>query len=220
MSLKKPVEFSCPRCHQTVAGMIWESINFDLDPIVHDVLDGSFRNVTCTNCGTATEVDEPVLCHDMRGRFMVWYQPDGYLPDETPMPGDWLEGYRFRLVTEFHELQEKVMLLLLGFDDRSVECFKAYMERKDRKNRIPKGSTVVVVGFDPPAPAETYETVILDCLTPEGEVVRASFPFRLLQNVHQNIHLLADVIDKNEPPPRWRKVDMAYGRRVNFSERP
>jgi hypothetical protein len=218
MSVRTPVRWSCPQCHRANESEIWESINFQIDPIMAEVMDGSFQMTTCSGCGFGVSLNGPVLCHCMERRYMIWYWPHGDFAGQAIPKNPLIVEYKLRWVRHLADLQEKIFLFTLGFDDRPVECFKAYMERRDRQARIPVGSHVVVARFVPHATAAQYESVVLRCTTPEGAVVEVAYPFQKLLNVINNLSRSVDQRDRLHPMPQWRQVDMIYGRWVCFND--
>ena len=221
MSVFDPFAMSCPRCGQEVTGRYWRSVNFDVDPeLLEKVVDGSIRLLACPHCDLQVFLDGPLLCHDMTRRYAVYYHPQGETP-AADVTQAWLKAventYCFRLVDHFDDLQEKIFLLTLGYDDRLVECFKAYAERKMNKGKIPLGARVAVARFEPAMPTASPDSVILRCRT-EDVVVEASYPYQKLVNVMQNCLNLANVRDRNEPTGVWRRVDIFYGRHICFND--
>ncbi len=99
---------------------------------------GALTRFTCEKCEESHEVNYPILYHDPENKFMVWFIGDA--DDEKMrglMVGDFLKGYRMRLVDSRNQMVEKSHVLESGIDDRVLELFK-FVTRESQSN-IPDG---------------------------------------------------------------------------------
>lgn len=119
----------CPNCKGKGKFDLWESMNVDLDPELRDkVFSDEAFIYTCPECGHHTGVPYGTLYHDMKHRFMLFFdffKPDDFnyehveIPD---MPGT--VDYTYRHVTGLWRLKEKILILEKGLNDVAIERMK------------------------------------------------------------------------------------------------
>lgn len=146
------IEVSCPKCGGRMRVQTYASINRQQDGEAAKRLgQGTLFDAKCPSCGAVTELNYPVLYHDMAHRLMVQYvsgQEDvrralqtfhrllagsSSLVDAGPMSGAASERmgevvasqYCLRVVTTHNALREKALIADAGLDDRVVEVAKA-----------------------------------------------------------------------------------------------
>lgn len=146
------IEVSCPKCGRRMRVQTHASINRQQDELAAKRLSqGTLFDAKCPSCGAVTELNYPVLYHDMAHRLMVQYvsgQEDvrlalqtfhrllagsSSLVDAGPMSGAASERmgevvasqYCLRVVTTHNALREKALIADAGLDDRVVEVAKA-----------------------------------------------------------------------------------------------
>jgi CpXC protein len=126
MSSPKTTTITCPKCKNQQSFTMWESLNSNLDPDKKkQLLSGALTRFACTRCQASCDVAYPMLYHDMEHRLMVYYTARTKDPQMGGLPfGAMLQGYTLRLVTERHELLEKILLLDARLNDRAMELFK------------------------------------------------------------------------------------------------
>lgn len=128
MSQVRKETIECPHCHAKGEFDFWESINVDLDPELRDkIFSDELFMFRCPSCGEVTGIPFGTLYHDMRNKFMLFFdffKPDDY--DYSPMdiPEDGFgikEGYTFRVVFNLMRFKEKIVILEAGLNDIAVE---------------------------------------------------------------------------------------------------
>jgi predicted nucleic-acid-binding Zn-ribbon protein len=83
MSKMSEREISCPKCGNTQARVVWDSINVTLNPELRDKLfDADVNMFSCQKCGQRAFVNLPLLYHDMNRRFCVQYYPQKLLDNK------------------------------------------------------------------------------------------------------------------------------------------
>jgi hypothetical protein len=67
----------CPSCGAAGCVHVYRSVNVRLEPDLRDlVLSDELNLFRCAQCGMTTRVIVPVLYHDMRLGFAVWFMPN------------------------------------------------------------------------------------------------------------------------------------------------
>lgn len=128
MSQVRKETIECPHCHAKGEFDFWESINVDLDPELRDkIFSNELFMFRCPSCGEVTGIPFGTLYHDMRNKFMLFFdffKPDDYdySPMDIPEDGFGLkEGYTFRVVFDLMRFKEKIVILEAGLNDIVVE---------------------------------------------------------------------------------------------------
>jgi rRNA maturation protein Nop10 len=135
MSLMSHEKMTCPHCGKTFEFACWSSVNSEISPEqLEKVLDGSIFRLKCPHCGEETVCIYPMLVNIMKpipcfirltddpekeipeAESMFYNNPDPIMKLAAPK--------RYRFVTSFPELKEKIMLFQQGLDDRTVEIMK------------------------------------------------------------------------------------------------
>ena len=135
MIFEEHVNVTCPRCGKVSDTIFWKSLNAGANvPQRERLLSGDLFTFTCPSCGEQGMTDYPVLYHDDRKRFVIYYANSEKSAGEieavlAELRGDGgrkglPEGYTVRVVFTPHALREKVILLENGLDDRTVEILK------------------------------------------------------------------------------------------------
>lgn len=127
----QPVE--CKHCHKEGEMQVWDLVDVDSNPELREkILNGELFTFHCPHCGKETIVPHAVLYHDMEHKFAVLltFKPDGfdYGPLDIPAPPDnMVEEYKFRVVFNWSDLKEKILILEQELNDIAIERFK-YMQ--------------------------------------------------------------------------------------------
>ncbi len=140
MGVSNTIEVACPACGATMRVPHYESLNGrdDADAL-RALREGTLFDATCPSCGAVTELNYPVLLHDVQNHSMVQYVDDEAdlasannvfdqllaSAEDAGMSKILMHGYRLRVVTSHNALREKALLLEAGIDDRMVEVVKA-----------------------------------------------------------------------------------------------
>lgn len=114
----------CPDCGKEIECKLWNSVNSILNPKqVQEILNGEFGKVICGNCGAVNYLQYPFLYHDPIHHFFISVDSDftDALPSASEAP---LPGYRYRQVTDYTELAEKIRIFSDGIDDIVIELVK------------------------------------------------------------------------------------------------
>lgn len=208
MSLCITDTVTCPTCGETSPVSVYTSINADLNPdFKQRLLDGEFFRFDCPRCGTATQVVQDLLYHDMKKRAMFQLLLPGQpVPNLAPVqillsrsPG---HTYRLRLVDTPSALVEKIVLFDGGWDDRLVEAFKYALTEK----LIQRGfqfDRLYFTGFSPEAPTKAIMRL-------EGPEEMPDIAVEFKGPYGQLRQALKSTLDAEPDDLRWRVVDRGY----------
>lgn len=134
--MSRPIEqlVACPRCGHQASFTCWSSVNVSLDPrLKEQLLYGLLTTFVCSECDYKCPIEYDILDHDMGRPLMIWLkypEEDGTvsLDPSADQMFDLLESnYRFRLVTSFQDLVEKIRIFDDGFDDVTIETLKLFV---------------------------------------------------------------------------------------------
>lgn len=134
MSMEQERILKCPKCGKDNKFTIWQSLNTGLDPEKkQQLISGALFRMECTECGTVTNVNYPILYHDMPNGLMIHYVTEEKEVEEVisafegmknAQPGVIGDDYQLRIVTNVNSLREKAYIFDLGLDDRVIELMK------------------------------------------------------------------------------------------------
>lgn len=141
MSKSYETMIECPKCSQSSAFRIWESINTSLDPEMKEkVKDRSAFLFTCPHCGEITGIDYGFLYHQMEDTIMIAYANSDENEEEmycmftkeydNPLGigNIFLQGgYLLRIVRSLSALREKIFIFDDSLDDRIIEIYKLFL---------------------------------------------------------------------------------------------
>lgn len=144
MSKHYETTINCPKCGQSSAFRIWESINTVINPEMKEkVKDRSAFLFTCPHCGEQNYVNYGFLYHQMEDTIMIAYSTSDeneeemyhlftYEQDDIFSFGNiFLKGkYLLRIVRSLNALREKIYIFDDGLDDRIVEIYKLLLYGK------------------------------------------------------------------------------------------
>lgn len=138
MSKIRTEDIICPDCGAKGKFTIWDSINVDLNPDLHDkVLSGELFSWKCPRCGKTFDVPFSTLYHDMKRHLMIYFlsqrQEEG-LKIKVGLGKD----YTYRAVYRVDDLKEKIMQLESSLDDKAIEFMKYILLHNNRTNGIPE----------------------------------------------------------------------------------
>lgn len=136
----KPVkaDLKCPKCGKTRTMTLRACVNVSLHPEEKDqILDGTFFQQPCPDCGESISVTYPLLYDDMSKALMVYLLPDETekaLAEMNAQQASWSDDMikaakacTMRGVRSINELCEKIKIADAGLDDRYVELTKAFV---------------------------------------------------------------------------------------------
>lgn len=136
MSIKKQASIKCPKCGKEIKYTYWDSLNTDINPIEkQELISGTLFTLKCENCEYITNINYPILYHDMKHSTMIYYDVNSDNIKATTKEFEALfkanksitkaiKGYNFRIVTSQNQLREKAVIFDCGFDDRIIEIMK------------------------------------------------------------------------------------------------
>lgn len=137
MSTKEITIVQCPACGAAGEATVWDTLNTHDDPKARDaLLDGTFFDYTCPECGQTRKLNYPVVYHDTAHQALVQYVMDAgqiekaseeiqkIAHSEDELMAARFAKYRNRIVTSQNALREKAMIFHNGLDDRIVEIMK------------------------------------------------------------------------------------------------
>jgi hypothetical protein len=128
MSKPSSCKCQCPQCQKTIEVTFWASVNVTIDPALkEDVLTDRLQQHSCPSCGLKFNLNTDLLYHDMRGKFMIYFQapkagPAPLIPDKLLQLA--LPGYQNRFVTSWNQLREKIGIFDAGLNDTLIELLK------------------------------------------------------------------------------------------------
>lgn len=130
-------KINCPNCGHENSVILWEKINVDMNPDLKEQLfDESINNLVCSKCNYKSRVDLPLYYNDVKKKFFIYLVPDypvgaeeekkliGNLNDQTLSILDAGYDNRKRVVFEYYNLLEKILIFDEDLDDRAVEGCK------------------------------------------------------------------------------------------------
>ena len=140
-SMRQRVEqIACPACGKYQSMDIFETVNTAVDPTVRDrILRRELFLYRCASCGHEMAVSYDCVYKDIGYRFIVYL-----VPPQTPnaieliqsaqrqcteLLGKLKETFCLRVVSNLSELEEKILLLEKGRDDRIIEIYKTVLLR-------------------------------------------------------------------------------------------
>lgn len=130
-------EISCPRCGAANQSRMWIGVESSQNPELRArLLDGTFFDWRCPDCGYEAKLIYPCLYHDRENGVMICLAPngeaDGLNARAREYPG--LESVKMRTVASPEELKEKILIFEAGLDDLAVEAVKlALLELVEKK---------------------------------------------------------------------------------------
>ncbi len=139
MSKKTAVQVTCPTCAHKETFSYWVTINIDINPELNEKLIHNELNVyTCSQCGHRVHIEDALLYHNMKNRYMIWHIPTQNIEKELEEKNEMLDvpggmgdigqSYTLRIVNERIDLLEKVMILDHRYDDRIIEAMKVVLK--------------------------------------------------------------------------------------------
>jgi hypothetical protein len=137
MPIVRENEFKCPRCNTSCKAAVSGSINVQNNPAdKKKILDGSFFQFACTECGYETRLIYNCLYLDpMMKQMFYLIEGNGGVEEDKKAEEDAIraaddfpswkeEDYILRVVHSANDLREKLLIFDNGFDDRIVEICK------------------------------------------------------------------------------------------------
>ena len=136
-------EVTCAECGHTGTYVMRTLIDTAKDKdAINKILDARWFTYTCPKCKERTIVTHTCLFHDTERKVLIaladseedyekisGWMKGTYQKDELEQALlNMMRGSDCRLVTNLHEFQEKVLLHVLGMDDRVIEMCKVMTE--------------------------------------------------------------------------------------------
>ena len=125
---------TCPQCGRSYPMTLYRSIDAKQRPdLKRKLLEGSLYEATCMNCGYISPLLYACIYIDPKRHFMIHLAEDEagmHVFEDMP-----LSSYHLRVVKDWNDMREKVVLFERGMDDRVVEIMKHIrMEQLQEKN--------------------------------------------------------------------------------------
>jgi ribosomal protein S27E len=147
MSLMSHAEITCPHCGKSYEIECWDSVNSEISPEqLAKVLDGSLFRFKCPHCGEETVCFYPLLVNVMKPEVSfvkLTGDPEkeaqeaaGMYSSLDPQMAAIIKKAgpkRYRFVSSFEDLIEKIQLFQQGLDDRTVELMKYILRQLFKK---------------------------------------------------------------------------------------
>ncbi len=126
--------YTCPQCGRSYPMTLYRSIDAKQRPdLKRKLLEGSLYEATCMNCGYISPLLYACIYIDPERHFMIHLAEDEagmHVFEDMP-----LSSYHLRVVKDWNDMREKVVLFERGMDDRVVEIMKHIrMEQLQEKN--------------------------------------------------------------------------------------
>ena len=129
---------TCNSCNTVMEYDIYESINVTLQPKLKEkIVNDELFVLTCPNCGKKFYLSYDFLYNDIDCGFMVQYcnadNHDEKVEQFKAIVNNFKKeinehftslSYKFRFVSDFHKLKEKVRIFDRNLDDRIIELYK------------------------------------------------------------------------------------------------
>lgn len=134
MSQQRTIDCTCPHCGRPGTFEVWDSVNVDLDPEMRaKLMNEEMFEWTCPHCGGEVYAPYGFIYHDMKHKFMLFYEPedpedrDKYEPLPEKLTAQFLDGYTIRPVYGLWNLKEKIFTLEAGLNDVALERVKYFL---------------------------------------------------------------------------------------------
>lgn len=151
MAQKKNYNIRCPKCRHEQEAELFEAVEVGAEPALREALMLNRLNaVTCAGCEFAFQVHKPLLYHDAKRGFMIYWLPvpagaeeagerqfadmllhlTSQQPEGVPLPA-------MHLVFTRTELIERIFLLEAQLDERVIEYVKHLMYLNNTGKLVP-----------------------------------------------------------------------------------
>jgi hypothetical protein len=132
MTRKEIKVLQCPHCQTEGKFIFYSTINVTLNPELKTALmTRKLYEFNCEKCKKITPVAHGTLYHDMRKNLFIQLiltsedEPIELDPELKKLPLlKGMENYKFRMVKNFNELMEKILIFDDGLDDITLEILK------------------------------------------------------------------------------------------------
>lgn len=138
MSDMEVVTITCPHCGKAHEFQLFKSVNVTLNPELKEkLLSRELFTFRCPSCGGTKLVFHACLYHDMQRHIMIQLcapedtdtlkevLENGPKIFESFMPSDKQEtNYTYRIVNDFNDLNEKILIFEHNRDDHVIELMK------------------------------------------------------------------------------------------------
>ena len=128
------MRYTCSQCGHSYSTTLYQSVDANERPdLKRKLLEGSLYETTCPHCGSVSFLLYSCLYMDSRRSFMIHLAQDEagrHVFDDMP-----LSRFTLRIVQDWNDMREKVVLFDRGIDDRAVEIMKCIrIEQLRKKN--------------------------------------------------------------------------------------
>ncbi len=141
MSQKNNYPIRCPKCRQEQDAELFDSVNVTEEPALREALMANQLNaVTCSACEFIFQIHKPLLYHDAKRKFMIYWLPVPAGAEEAgerqfaamllQLAAQQPEGVALppvHLVFSRTDLIERIFLLEAKLDERLIEYVKHLM---------------------------------------------------------------------------------------------
>lgn len=128
--------YTCPQCGCSYPVTLYRSIDVRQRPdLKRKLLEGSLYEAICTKCGYVSPLLYACIYIDASRHFMIHLADDEagmHVFDQMP-----LSVYVLRIVKDWNDMREKIVLFDRGLDDRVVEIMK-YIRRQQLQEKNPE----------------------------------------------------------------------------------
>lgn len=130
-------KINCPNCSVENEVILWEKVNVDMNPDLKEKLfTEKINNLVCNKCGFVSRIDIPFYYNDAKAKFFIYLVPEfpidkkeedlllANLRSQTLNILDSGYNNRKRIVFEYYNMLEKILIFDAKLDDRVVEGCK------------------------------------------------------------------------------------------------
>ena len=168
MSQQRNAEVKCPQCGRPGTFVAWDSVNVDLDPEMRDsILSEDIFVWTCPHCGAKVYYPYSFLYHDMKHKFMLFFDPeepeDGkkYEPMQIEAVFQFTGDYTFRPVYGVRNLKEKMFILEAGLNDIAIARVKYFLRNYIHPTELKDNESFMFIKCLPPSQDNNMEEELL-----------------------------------------------------------
>ncbi len=225
MAQTKDYGIRCPKCSHEQQAALFDAINVTEEPALREALMHNQLNaVTCAGCGFSFQVHKPLLYHDARCKFMLYWLP---VPDGAEEAGEQqFAGVLLQLsaqageqklppvhlVFNRTELIERIFLLEARLDERLIEYVKHMMYLNNTGKLDPARKALLFNAHD--STPDDLCFVVQDAVTRQMEAVlhyprktyaalaemfRADDKQRMLRELFPGPHISARTLLRQQP---------------------
>ena len=214
MSLNTEQSIRCSKCGQMRAFTTWQSVRAEDADLKSEILKRRLNIFECDICGTQALYPEPLLYTDDEKRLMITFAPCASDEEKKKIFDDIrsasrLSGeleeyaeYNLRIVYDYNDLIEKILIFDNGLNDKPVELIKL-MILSQEPERAEKRRAVF-------GKKENNELEFLIRDTSDGMIYTSRVPMQSYETIYEQLRISGVKPYSFE----WETVDREYAARL------